>query len=111
MSARNFIRNTSNQSIRFKNELKSLTNYFSGLGQVSLRPGVEGESERLVITGAQGSARSHCVSSMAYFRTVARACTGREVHARETRCQCWGDRACEFELAWEQVERPAAVGE
>ena len=40
---------------------------------------------------------------LAYFRTVLSACTEQDVVGRETRCQCWGDEACEFEFAWQPV--------
>ena len=78
-------------------------NYYSGLGRLSLRGDEGGASERLVINGAAGTVRSNCVTALAYFRTVLEVCTGMEVQARETRCTCWGDEACELEFSWAEV--------
>lgn len=84
-------------------------NYYSGLGRLSLRGDQEEDRERLVISGVSGAARSNCLTALAYFRTVLGVCTGMQVDARETRCSCWGDEACEFEFHWSEV--PArAVG-
>ena len=78
-------------------------NYYSGLGRLSLRSDDDGRHERLVIQGAPGTARPNCVTAMAYFKSVLASCTGMTVEARETRCTCWGDEACEFEFGCEQV--------
>ena len=78
-------------------------NYFSGLGRLSLRGDQDEERERLVISGAPGAARSNCLTALAYFREVLAVCTGMKVDARETRCSCWGDEACEFEFSWSEV--------
>jgi predicted hydrocarbon binding protein len=79
------------------------SNYFSGLGRLSLKSDQGGQVQRLVVTGAAGTARSNCLTSLAYFRTVLAACTDLPVDARETRCRCWGDEACEFEFETQQV--------
>jgi predicted hydrocarbon binding protein len=81
-------------------------NYWSGLGRVTVRPGTSGAS-RVQISDAPVSARSNCVTSLAYFRTVLEECCQMRVSARETRCRCWGDDACEFEYAWEPALKQA----
>ena len=83
-------------------------NYYSGLGRLSVRTTPQGTS-RLQVSDTPSAARSHCLTTMAYFRRVLEECCAREVSARETRCRCWGDDACEFELAW-PVEQLRAVG-
>lgn len=85
------------------------SNYYSGLGKLSLRTGEHGRSQRLVVSGALGTARSNCTSSLAYFSTVLSTCTDMHVDARELRCRCWGDEVCEFEFAWQPVLHRAAV--
>jgi len=87
-----------------------VANYYSGLGKLSVRTGGDGESEKLQVGGASVSARPYCVTLLAYFRTVLESCTGLEIHARETRCSCWGDEVCEFDFAWEPaLERAASA--
>ncbi len=75
-------------------------NYWSGLGRVVVRAGAQGSS-RVQVAEAPVASRSHCVTTLAYFRGVLEECCGVSVVARETRCRCWGDDACEFEYSWE----------
>jgi len=82
-------------------------NYYSGLGRLSLRASDDGASDRLIIEGAPGTARPNCVTAMAYFKTVLATCTGMTVEARETRCTCWGDEACEFEFGYSEALKRA----
>lgn len=74
-------------------------NYYSGLGRVSVRTTPQGTS-RLEVSEAPSSARTHCVSTMSYFRAVLEECCARQVAAKEVRCRCWGDDGCEFEFSW-----------
>ena len=82
-------------------------NYYSGHGRMSVRPGAGGTAT-LLVSDSGSAARSHCVSTMAYFRCVLEECCQKPMFARETRCRCWGDDACEFEYAWEPQLRAAA---
>ena len=81
-------------------------NYWSGLGRVTVRPGASGGS-RVQVADAPVSARSNCVTTLAYFRTVLEECCQLPVVARESRCRCWGDDACEFEYSWEPALKQA----
>lgn len=83
-------------------------NYWSGLGRVAVRPSVNGSS-RVHVADAPVAARSHCVTTLAYFRTVLEECCQLPISARETRCRCWGDDACEFEYAWEPAVRASVA--
>lgn len=85
------------------------SNYYSGLGRVSIRPAADGRSERVTVADSTAAARPHCLTTMAYFRGVLEACTGLGVTSRETSCKCWGDDACEFEFSW-QAPLKTAVG-
>jgi predicted hydrocarbon binding protein len=82
-------------------------NYYSGLGRVSVRTRPQGAT-RLSVSDAPTSSRSHCLTTMAYFRGVLAECCARSVTARETRCRCWGDDTCEFEFAWSEELRAAS---
>jgi predicted hydrocarbon binding protein len=85
------------------------SNYYSGMGRMSLRASADGLSGRIQVSDATSSSRPHCLTTMAYFRGVLEACTGRPVAGRETRCHCWGDESCEFEFSW-PAELQTAVG-
>ena len=85
------------------------SNYYSGLGRVSIRSSADGRSGRLSVNDSTSAARPHCLTTMAYFRGVLEACTEMTVSARETRCKCWGDDACEFDFGWQAVLK-SAVG-
>lgn len=76
------------------------SNYYSGLGRLSIRTLPHGMS-RVQIGDVATTTRSHCVATMAYFRGVLEECCARPIEARETRCKCWGDDCCEFEFGWE----------
>lgn len=85
------------------------SNYYSGLGRLSVRASADGRSGRVQVGDVATAARPHCLTTLAYFRSVVEACTGLPITARETRCKCWGDDACEFELGW-QADLKTAVG-
>jgi predicted hydrocarbon binding protein len=80
------------------------TNYYSGLGRLSIRTTPQG-SCRIQVGDAPTTARSHCVATMAYFRRVLEECCARPIVARETRCKCWGEDCCEFEFSWEKAQQ------
>ena len=82
--------------------------YYSGAGRLSVRSGTDGRSARLHVEDCATTSRSHCLTTMSYFRTVVEACTGRHAAGREVRCRCWGDDACEFELSWPRPLKAAA---
>lgn len=81
-------------------------NYWSGLGRVTVRP-LAGGTSRVQVSDAPVAARSNCVTTLAYFRTVLEECCRVKISARETRCRCWGDDACEFEYTWEPALKQA----
>lgn len=84
------------------------SNYYSGLGRLSIRSLPQGMS-RVQVADVPMTSRSHCVATMAYFRRVLEECCARSVQARETRCKCWGDDCCEFEFGWHATELRATA--
>ena len=85
------------------------SSYYAGLGRASVA-GEEAGHRSVRVDRAAVAARGHCQATLAYFREVLVACTGLRIVARETRCRCWGDEGCEFDLAWEAALKPAVSG-